>query len=255
MDLECSPEERTLCALVGIAPFCNSTTICMGCQYGASTQQIRLVLISAPPATCFLAAQEDLIYRASTASQQEVQKIMNRKATLSLALAMVGIAFITQCAQQEQSEQSLQTPTQQEPTVQPLQTPTQQLIIKTGTYFGLCTGYCNEELFINSERVIFLKTSNDPSDEEYPDIIEEVSITSEEWSNLVASVNLDEFNSLPDIAGCPDCADGGGEWIEISAGETTKRVDFEFGASVPEIDNLLKGLRDLREDISSKLDE
>ena len=179
-------------------------------------------------------------------------KKMKRKSKLIIALAIIGIAFITQCAQQEQSEQSLQTPTQQEPSVQPLHTQTQHLIIKTGTYFGLCTGYCNEELSITSERVIFSKPSNDPDDAEYPPIIEEIFITDEERSNLVTSVNLDEFNALPDIIGCPDCADGGGEWIEISDGETNKRVDFEFGTSVPDIEDLIMKLRDLREDISSK---
>lgn len=177
---------------------------------------------------------------------------MKRKSTLILSLVIIGIAFISQCAQQEQSEQRIQTPTQQEPSVQSLPTQTQHLIIKTVTYFGLCTGYCNEELSITSERVIFSKTSNDPDDAEYPPIIEEVSITNEIWSNLVASVNLDEFYALPDIIGCPDCTDGGGERIEISDGETTKRVDFEFGTSVPEIEDFLFKLRDLRENISSK---
>jgi hypothetical protein len=181
---------------------------------------------------------------------------MNRSGTATLSILTIATVFlISQCTLQGKLKKTQVQPTQHETPSQPVQTKAEKLIFRTGTYFGNCIGYCNEELIVTSERMFFSRTSNDPKDEKYPNIIEEVTITDEEWNNLLASVNLDVFYSLRPIFGCPDCADGGGEWIEISDGKITKRIDFEFDASVPKIDDLVKRLRELRQDISSKVDE
>jgi hypothetical protein len=51
--------------------------------------------------------------------------------------------------------------------------------------------------------------------------------------------------------GCPDCADGGGEWIEISNRHTSKKIVFEYNQSVPEINSLVTKLRRLRNKVAS----
>lgn len=170
---------------------------------------------------------------------------------LLAVLATLGMFLASACSQQVPTTQARPITTAQEPSMQPSQTPAQQLSIKTGTYFGECLGYCNDELSITSEKMIYLKTTN-VKDETYPDIVEEAAITTEDWNDLVALVDLDTFNALPDTIGCPDCADQGGEWVEISDGRTTKRIDFELGASVAEIDRLVSRLRGLREEFSSR---
>lgn len=52
---------------------------------------------------------------------------------------------------------------------------------------------------------------------------------------------------LDSIYGCPDCADGGAEWIEIQDDQQIKKVTFEYGDTLAPIENLMLELRDLRE--------
>ena len=129
---------------------------------------------------------------------------------------------------------------------------TQKLIIKTGTSFGECNGYCKEELTITQDNIVYIKSGWDNSLQE---IREEVEISDETWNSLSNALDKDKFESLQEIIGCPDCADGGAEWIEIDDGFLNKRVTFEYGASIPDIDNLVKELRDIRESVSSKFKE
>lgn len=123
--------------------------------------------------------------------------------------------------------------------------------IKTGTSFGECVGYCKAELAINSKRIVFTKNSWDPS---YPEIKKERPILSDKWSSLIDILDLEKFLLLPETIGCPDCADGGAEWIEIFDGSTTKRVTFEYGASVPGIDPFVKKMREIRGSIPENND-
>ena len=51
---------------------------------------------------------------------------------------------------------------------------------------------------------------------------------------------------LDDRIGCPDCADGGAEWIEIDSMDGVKRVTFENGQTVNGIEPLVEKLRQLR---------
>jgi hypothetical protein len=128
---------------------------------------------------------------------------------------------------------------------------TQPEEIRTGIFFGMCGGYCQTELRITSSEMISIKKSNLPGDTIYPEITHTHPIPAGTWDRLVAAAGSDQFDNLPAVIGCPDCADGGGEWIEITRAGTTKRVELEYAASVPEIADLLQQLRALREEIVS----
>ena len=54
--------------------------------------------------------------------------------------------------------------------------------------------------------------------------------------------------------GCPDCADGGSEWVEITHEGITKRVTFEAYNSIPENNELVIQLRELRTYYSNIID-
>jgi hypothetical protein len=141
---------------------------------------------------------------------------------------LIAILLITGCVQKIPQEQSTgQTPS----------TTSQQLIIKTGTSFGMCAGYCKEEITITSKKIVFHKSGWE--EDLYPEITEEVPISNEQWTTLSGYVDFEKFNSLNDTIGCPDCADGGAEWIEIDNGKSIKKVTFEYGVSIAEIDNLI----------------
>ena len=117
--------------------------------------------------------------------------------------------------------------------------------IKSGIFFGFCIGYCKSEIEIVNRDVVFIASSW--SDPNYPDIMLNDNISIQEWDSLIESVDMDSLLSLDDIIGCPDCADGGGEWIEITKVDTLKRVTFEYGETVESIQSLIEKVRVIRE--------
>ena len=119
------------------------------------------------------------------------------------------------------------------------------IAIKTGIFFGFCGGYCKSEVEIVNRDVVFIASSW--SDPNYPDTMLNGNISIQEWDSLIESVNMDSLLLLDDIIGCPDCADGGGEWIEITKADTLKRVTFEYGETVEPIQSLIEKVRVIRE--------
>ena len=119
------------------------------------------------------------------------------------------------------------------------------IAIKTGIFFGLCGGYCKSEVEIVKRDVVFIASSW--SNPNYPDTMLNGNISIQEWDSLIESVDMDSLLSLDDIIGCPDCADGGGEWIEITKVAAIKRVMFEYGKTVEPIQNLIEKVRVIRE--------
>ena len=55
---------------------------------------------------------------------------------------------------------------------------------------------------------------------------------------------MDSFFILDERIGCPDCADGGSEWIEIGTKNKIYKVTFEYGDSLKGLDELLKLVRE-----------
>ena len=120
-----------------------------------------------------------------------------------------------------------------------------EIAISGGVFFGFCVGYCKSEIEIVNKDVVFIATSwNDP---DYPDNVLSGNISIQEWDSLIESVDMDSLLPLGDIIGCPDCADGGGEWIEITKEDMTKRVTFEHGKTVEQIQILIEKVRVIRE--------
>ena len=119
------------------------------------------------------------------------------------------------------------------------------IAIKTGIFFGFCGGYCKSEVeIVNRDGVFIASSCSNPN---YPDTMLNGNISIQEWDSLIESVDMDSFLSLDDIIGCPDCADGGGEWIEITKVDTLKRVTFEYGKTVESIQSLIEKVRVIRE--------
>ena len=122
--------------------------------------------------------------------------------------------------------------------------PDSSSIIRSGSSFGECFGYCVNEVVIDSSHLAFSQRSWTP--EQYPSRRLLGSVTPEEWQSLLESVNMQKFVELDSVIGCPDCADGGAEWIEIEMPEMKKRVTFEYGAGIEGIEALLAKVRLIR---------
>ena len=119
-------------------------------------------------------------------------------------------------------------------------------IVRTGTSFGECAGWCFQDVEIRGIFATFLLRQWTPGQAEYRGTSR---LTLDEWRSLVRALDMEALAALPDVLGCPDCADGGAEWIEVEHEGTGKRVTFEFGSQIPPIQSLLDAARALREEI------
>jgi hypothetical protein len=72
-------------------------------------------------------------------------------------------------------------------------------------------------------------------------------LPSPDWAALQTQFDAAAFARLPETIGCPDCADGGAEWLELTYQGQTRRVTFEHGRPVAEIAPFLAQVRQLRE--------
>jgi hypothetical protein len=106
--------------------------------------------------------------------------------------------------------------------------------ITSGTSFGMCAGYCVTELRIDRTSVTL---TEDSQRQDIP--------TRSEWNRLQSLVDTAAFRRLEGVHGCPDCADGGAEWIQIETAEPV-RVTFEYGTELDGIDELQAEIRELR---------
>ncbi len=107
-----------------------------------------------------------------------------------------------------------------------------------GTSFGECLGYCISQLDVSEDTVQFVKYSW-TDDLSYPDIKCGDDFT--EWDSL--SHYLKDFAYFDTVFGCPDCADGGSEWIEVIKGTHHYRATFEFMNEPEEFTKAVEVLR------------
>lgn len=100
-----------------------------------------------------------------------------------------------------------------------------EMIVRYGISFGECIGYCHEELSISDEESTYIKQNSDTAK---PDLFYNLDNTEDAKESLFDAIDLNTFTELANVIGCPDCADGGAEWIEITQGEIHHKVTFEY---------------------------
>ena len=113
--------------------------------------------------------------------------------------------------------------------------------IKYGTSFGECIGYCKHDLVMKSDAVTYNCASWNASIQPitHTDILNAAT-----WDGLKISLNTKDFFNLPSTIGCPDCADGGAEWIEIELKNgNTHKVTFEYNNEPSMLKNHILKLR------------
>ena len=119
--------------------------------------------------------------------------------------------------------------------------------ISSGTSFGKCVGYCRQSIEINSNPLeVTASREANFNQGTFPPIHLKFDLTSTEWNDLIDLIDLEALKSLDDRIGCPDCADGGEEWIEIDWKIGGKRVTFENGQNVQGLEQFIDKLRDMR---------
>ena len=86
----------------------------------------------------------------------------------------------------------------------------------------------------------------------FPPIRLSFPLASTEWTNLIDLIDLEAFQALDDRIGCPDCADGGAEWVQIDWKAGGKRVTFENGQQLKGLDEFIDKLRQMRKSYFDK---
>jgi len=114
--------------------------------------------------------------------------------------------------------------------------------IHYGTSFGECYGYCINEVTV-TDNTIALKKYSWTDGLDFPDIDYQKTINEEVLEDLFDKVDFDTFLALDEVIGCPDCADGGSEWIEIKTNDTTHKVTFEYFNEPSELTEIVTALR------------
>ena len=116
------------------------------------------------------------------------------------------------------------------------------LVLKHGTFFGHCGGRCVAEIEVSTTHVRYTATNiNQPQGQ---DATLEGAISTKEWDDVTHEVDQRVLTRLDDRIGCPDCDDGGGEWVEVSFTDgARKRVTFPYGKPPAQIADLVVKLR------------
>ena len=91
---------------------------------------------------------------------------------------------------------------------------------------------------MNEGKVSFLKSGRDSVTKVCSKITSD-----QDWKQLVKSIDYTKFAELDTIVGCPDCADGGAEWVEIKSGNRKHRVVFEYSHAPQATKHYIAALR------------
>ena len=116
--------------------------------------------------------------------------------------------------------------------------------IRSEVSFGFCVGYCQSSTTITSRDIVAVEEA---PREPLPPRRRTAAISATEWQSLVAAVDRSRLENVPDVLGCPDCADGGAESLVVVADGWSRRITFEYGAAIPELEPLLSRVRALRQ--------
>ncbi|CAF1253394.1 unnamed protein product [Rotaria sordida] len=126
--------------------------------------------------------------------------------------------------------------------------------ISSGLSFGMCRGYCQRSINITSNPIKLIASKEPNFDQTlFPPVKQEFPFSTNQYEELISLVDLNSFTTLLDTYGCPGCADGGIEWIQVDWTDGTKRVTFESRRLVKGIEGLVVKLREMREEYVTQL--
>ncbi len=112
--------------------------------------------------------------------------------------------------------------------------------VKYGNSFGFCVGFCNREIEVRNTNIQFEANTNEV---ESKTINRKSNIDINYWEVLIKSIDINDFISLKSTIGCPDCADGGAEWLEVKGANVDYKVTFEYGNEPQVLKDALRLLR------------
>lgn len=119
--------------------------------------------------------------------------------------------------------------------------------VRTGSYAGMCVGYCENETTIEAGSIRMLSRSWSDK-KKYPDVKTKRRICKRDWEDLQNFISARVLAAFVGRIGCPGCADEVVEWAEVEFRDGTKKsVSYNIGNRPPAIAALLETIQTLRE--------
>ena len=110
--------------------------------------------------------------------------------------------------------------------------------------FGFCPpdAYCSSRLEVSPQEAVLTYESR-----ERAPIVQRRAHDATRWSKVTSALDPEGLRALPDVVGCPDCADGGAESVAVAFVDgQVDQVTFEYHSDVPGVDALADALREIR---------
>lgn len=118
--------------------------------------------------------------------------------------------------------------------------------IVSTTSFGMCMGYCKTRLEITEAEAVLIREPGGRGAPNLPVQQFKRPLAPGEWQQLSEAAAASKFAELPETIGCPDCADGGAESLAVTGPGSGKKVTFDHGADISELQPLLSRVREIR---------
>jgi hypothetical protein len=118
------------------------------------------------------------------------------------------------------------------------------------TSFGMCVGYCTTRLEITEGEAVLIREARGGRGAPNPALQPQryaTPLTPADWQEIQRLAAATDLTTVPDVVGCPDCADGGAEGLTIEGPSGAESVSLEFRAELPAAQPLLDRVRALRD--------
>lgn len=117
------------------------------------------------------------------------------------------------------------------------------------TSFGMCVGYCTTRLEITESQAVLIREARGGrgAPQNLPAQRYATPLSAAEWQEIQRLASQADLTRVPDVVGCPDCADGGAEGLTIESGAGSESVSLEFRAELPAAQGLLSRVRGIRD--------
>lgn len=117
----------------------------------------------------------------------------------------------------------------------------QNMVVRYGTSFGECIGYCVRTMELSKGQLKYFYESTDTVD--MPELECDKKFPVDSTNLILDFVNKPVLYEMYSVYGCPDCADGGAEWIEVEHSGFYRKITFEYMNEPEELTDMVTILR------------
>lgn len=151
---------------------------------------------------------------------------------IQLGIMAIAVAlFFVSCEKDSQDQGSF-----------PIPKTSDGITIKTGSYCGMCVGFCADSLLVRNGYAELKLYSYWPKEEL---VVKSIQLEKSAWDKIVSNYNSEAFKKL-NYNEHPSYADGCDEWIEVADGRSSHSISFDPQRNIQEIEDLRVCLGNLK---------